>query len=150
VRIPFDGVYWFFKLPETRPPRGSITINGTPDEIGFRSTDSTPLIMEAHQNLANHLDLSCCEAIEVSLRSTEALPGTVIMQVILMDSTLPFQSPVSLGDVEVTTAHPLRFHIPEHLETPTFDEVTIRFLPYPSRNTVSPRIAVVDFVMVPR
>jgi hypothetical protein len=150
VKIPFDGIYWFYKLPDLRPPAGSTVVYGTPDQVGFRSTDSSPLVMEAHQNLTSHVNLTCCTDIEVGVRHSDREPGTVKLELILSDSSRPFQEPLSLRQVGLGPMGPVRFHIPEHRLLTTFDEVTIRFHLESGRETVSPRIAIIDLVMIPR
>jgi len=44
VKIRFDGVYWFFRPPDVEPPGDATVLHGAPDETGFLSTDSTPLL----------------------------------------------------------------------------------------------------------
>lgn len=58
LSIPFYGAYWFFKLPDTKPPPGSYVTHGTPTEIAFHAPDHRLLVMEAHQNLGKLIDLA--------------------------------------------------------------------------------------------
>src|SRR5690349_19211156 len=51
LSIPFNGVYWLFRAPDSRPPRGTREAHGSPEIVSMRSTDPSPILMEAHQNL---------------------------------------------------------------------------------------------------
>ena len=57
--IPFDGVYWFFKSPDAQPPTDSRQAHTTPDIVEIHSTDRRPLLIEAHDHLANLIELNC-------------------------------------------------------------------------------------------
>jgi hypothetical protein len=161
VKIPFDGVYWFFRPPQTRPPGESVTAYGSPHETRFRSTDSTPILMEAHQTLAGHVDLTGCREVEVGIINSDRLPGSIGLEVVLTDSAEPFAQPLSLGISEAPplSAMPalasaareqtLRFRLPDSRQISSFDEITVRYHLGPSRQTESASIAVEYIVLVP-
>ena len=159
LRIKFTGEYWFFRWPNSRLPSSAEVMFGRPDEIGFRSTDSTPLVMEAHQFLQNHIDLSCCSRIEVHVRNADGLPGVIALQLLLSDSSTPLIRPLSLGQEIVAKRETfqqesrevaLAFEIPEAPSISSFDQLTFRIYPDVQRRTVSPRVAIRDFTLIPR
>jgi len=47
LSIPFFGVYWLFRAPDTHPPENSLQARGSPAEHTFRSTDHRPLIAKS-------------------------------------------------------------------------------------------------------
>jgi hypothetical protein len=161
LRIRFDGVYWFFRFPAVRPPPEAIDMDGNPAELRFRSTDETPLIMEAHQKLGGDVELECCDRIEVVMRDADTHPGTVALEVILRESAL-WTSSLSLGRIAIAAIQPfghlrkrlgqrtVSFPVPHHPSMPAFNEVTIRFHLDSSRWTFSPKMAIEELVMIPR
>jgi hypothetical protein len=161
LRIRFDGVYWFFRFPAIQPPAEAIDMDGNPAELRFRSTDETPLIMEAHQKLGGDVELECCERIEVVVRDADTHPGTVALEVILRESAL-WTSSLSLGRIAISAVQPfghlrkrlgqrtVSFPVPRRPSMPAFNEVTIRFHLDSSRWTFSPKIAIEELVMIPR
>lgn len=40
--IPFNGVYWFFRTPDIRPPAGSHQAFGTADRFDTQDSASSP------------------------------------------------------------------------------------------------------------
>ena len=161
LRIRFDGVYWYFRFPAVRPPQEAIDMNGNPAELRFRSTDETPLIMEAHQKLGGDVELECCERIEVVMRDADTHPGTVVLEVILSESEL-WTNSLSLGRIAISAIQPfghlrqrlgqrtVSFPVPHSSSMPVFNQVTIRFHLDSSRWTFSPKMAIEELVMIPR
>lgn len=161
LRIPFDGLYWVFKPPDPEPPFGAPVLSGRPNEKGFRSTDSTPLIMEAHQRLAWRVDLQCCRKVEVTVQNADRHPGTVRLELVLIDSSRSRPAELSTGvapvltspleafgkTVEVTEA--LTYLLPETRSIDGFNEVKLRFRLDASRETLAPRIAIEQLLMIP-
>lgn len=159
ITIPFYGAYWFFKLPDTKPPPDSYTTHGTPVELTFFAPDSRPLIMEAHQDLGKLINLACCREIRIEIENADRYPGTVSMELVLVNSKQGQKAEVSLGSAPVTSApgdpgtaskETLTFPIPPHTTISQFDELTIRFPRQKQRNNRSAKIAIKRFVLVPR
>jgi hypothetical protein len=159
MKIKFNGVYWFFRWPNRRLPSTAESIFGRPDEIGFHTTDATPLIMEAHQFLPNHIDLACCSRIDVDVRNADGFPGTIAVELLVSDSSFPLVRPFSLGQSVVTELESIQeksrnvtldFDIPESPSILSFNQITFRFYPNINRRTVSPRIAIRDLILIPR
>ena len=161
--VPFNGVYWFFKAPDVRPPRGSREAHGSPEMLSTRSTDRRPLSMEAHQNLGTLVDLDCCSRIQVAIRNTDRYPGTVSLELILTDTSLPRKPSQSLGSILVKSTRPwqlygdrppvgetLSFEIPAHSAIHHFDEATIVFRLDRARADFGAKIAIERFVLIPR
>jgi hypothetical protein len=162
ISIPFYGAYWFFKLPDSKPPANSYVTHGTPAEMTFFAPDSRPLIMEAHQNLGKLIDLACCREIRIEIRNADRYPGTVSMELVLVNSREGQRGEVSLGSAPVTSApdqtgdpgvpmrETLTFPIRARTAIRQFDELMIRFPRMKNRISRSAKIAIERFVLVPR
>ena len=161
--IPFNGVYWFFRAPDVRPPKGSREAHGSPEMFNTRSTDRRPLFMEAHQNLGTLIDLDCCSTIQVTIRNADRYPETVSLELILTNVSLPGKPSQSLGSIMVKSTRPwqlygdrpsvgetLSFRIPGNSAIRRFDEVTIRFHLDPDRGDFGAKIAIERFTLIPQ
>ena len=161
--IPFHGVYWFFKFPDTRPPEHSYKAKGSPEKMGLHSSDPYPLQMEAHQDLSSLVDLNCCRRIQVAIHNADRHPGTVSLELQLRNRRQPGKARASLGRVTVTSKPPnetddnaepveeiLSFDVPPTAAIRQFDEITILFRLHPGRAGASARIAIDRFVFLPR
>jgi hypothetical protein len=161
--IPFDGVYWFYKFPDRKPPKDSYSTRGSPSATAFRSSDSLPLQMEARQNFPNLLDMSCCSRIAVEIVNADRAPGTVSLELILTNLRLPGDPAQSLGRLPVTSTpqwltgsevrsvpEVLSFAIPPNPRIRKFDSATVRFIREGRRNLSSAKIAIQQFTLVPR
>jgi len=154
LSIPFYGAYWFFKLPDDKPPPNSFVTHGTPASMTFYAPDSRPLIMEAHQNLGKLIDLRCCREIQIEIQNADPYPGTVSMELVLVNTRSGQQGSVSLGFAPVKSDAPtketLTFPVPAQSPIRQFDELTIRFPRRRTRIFRSAKIAIERFVLVPR
>lgn len=159
LQIPFFGVYWFFRSPDARPPKDSVEMRGTPAALTFRSHDRRALIMEAHQNLGTPFQISCCSSVQLSITNRNRAPGSVAIELILVDTfdaIKPFQS---LGVLPVQSifrgdgpgvSEVLEYPIPEAAKLVQFDEFTIRFhRPYLAARE-SANVAIDGFTLKPR
>jgi hypothetical protein len=163
VSIPFYGAYWIFKTSDKTLPPGAIDARGDPDSIVFKTTDFSPISMEARQNFGSPIQLSCCGAIELVISNADRRPGTVRVELILTNTTLPGQPGQSLGVLPVnSTLHwfpgddrppvteVLSFRLPAQPAIQSFDEATIRFEMQSPRERWSAKIAVKKFRLIPR
>ena len=163
VSIPFYGAYWIFKASDKTLPAGAIDMRGDPDSLSFKTTDFSPISMEARQNFGLPIQLSCCGAIELVISNADRRPGTVRVELILTNTILPGQPRQSLGILPVnSTLHwfpgddrppvteVLNFRLPAHLSIQSFDEATIRFEMQSPRERFSAKIAVQKFRLIPR
>jgi hypothetical protein len=162
VSIPFYGAYWFFKASDRTLPTGTIEMRGDPTLSGFKTTDFTPISMEARQNFASLIDLSCCGAIEVVISNGDRRPGTVEVELILANTRSqdkPHQSlgmcPVNSslrwfsGDDRPPVAETLRFRVPAQPGIRSFDEAIVRFGLKSPRQQWSAKISIEKFRLIP-
>ena len=163
VSIPFYGAYWIFKTSDKTLPAGAIDVRGDPDSLTFKTTDFSPISMEARQNFGSSIQLSCCGAIELVISNADRRPGTVRVELILTNTILPGQPALSLGVLPVnSTLHwfpgderppvteVLSFRLPAQPAIQSFDEATIRFEMQSPRERFSAKIAVEKFRLIPR
>jgi hypothetical protein len=153
--IPFDGEYWMYRWPFSAPPAGSFIYNGSPTNVSYRSTDETPLRMDAHQVLDREIDLSCCSRIDIEILNADTHPDSVTLELLVSDRGA---RPVSLGR-QLVTSHPEGSSksvrpVSETLEFSALpmnvDEIKVRFHRMLSRTGRSARIAITRFLLVPR
>jgi hypothetical protein len=163
MKIPFNGVYWYFKAPDTRPEQDAHIQRGSPTKLDVSSTDWLPILMEARQNLATPIDLNCCSQIRVAIQNADNRPGKIALAVILTNTTLPGKPSVFLGQSPVVSSRAiqfsinrppvsevLNFRIPEHPKVRQFNEITVLFQPDPERALAGAKIAIQEFALVPR
>jgi hypothetical protein len=163
LSIPFHGVYWVFQAPDSRPSAQSHIAHGSPEKFNIRSTDGRPLQLEARQNLARLVDLACCSGIQVAIQNTDRYPGTVSLELVLRNTTLPGAPYQSLGTAVVASTRPwtlygkrpavseiLSFNLPADLKLRQFDEISVVFQLSPNRSDVGARIGIERFTLIPR
>jgi hypothetical protein len=161
--IPFNGVYWFFKAPDLRPPRTSRETQGSPDLLDIHSTDRRPLSMEAHEHLGSLIDLGCCSRIQIAIRNADLYSETVSLELTLINGSLPGKPSQSLGSVIVKSTPPwklydnrplanetLNFVVPPNPAIRRFDEVRVVFRLDAFRADDGAKIAIDHFVLIPR
>jgi len=86
VVIPFDGPYWYFKAPSERPGPHAHVAHGRATDVSVSSSDSAPLLMEAHQNLGPSIDLACCSEIDIAVTNADIRPGRIALGLRLTDT----------------------------------------------------------------
>ena len=163
VIIPFDGVYWFFKSPDLQPPEDSREAHVSPDKVDIRSTDRRPLLIEAHDYLANLINLDCCSRIQVAIRNADRYPRSVSLELIVADTSLPRHPSMSLGRMMVSStpawslyekrppvSETLSFPISASRPLKSFDEVKVVFRLDRARADVAAKVAIDHFVLIPR
>jgi hypothetical protein len=161
--IPFDGVYWFYKAPDTRPPATSREAHGSPEMVSIRSTDRRPLRMEAHQHLGTLINLNCCSRIEIAIRNADRYRESVSLELVLTDSASSDKRSQSLGRVMVKStrkwkfyddrppaAETLSFVVPASSEIHRFDEITVVFRLDADRADAGAKIGIDHFTLLPR
>ena len=151
VGIPFSGEYRMFRWPATRPPPRSIIRRGSASELAFRTTDGVPIEMEARQKLDPPVAINCCRAIQLAIVDADHYPGTVSLEVILIDSA-SVNTAQSLGTIEVGSGSPeqkLTFSIPATTPLRKFDELKVVFHRQAMRADKSARVAIERFVLLP-
>ncbi len=161
--IPFYGVYWFFKAPDSQAPAKSREAHGSPEMFNIRSTDRRPLSMEARQNLGTFINLNCCGRIQIAIRNTDRYPESVSLELVLINTSLPGKPSQSLGRAIVNSTRPwklyddrppttetLNFLIPSKTAIQRFDEVMIVFRLDADRADAGAKIGIDHFTLVPR
>lgn len=160
-RIPFQGVYWIFRQPDTEPPPHSFQSEGDPESIFLRSMSYRPMRVLARQNFGRLIDLHCCARLRVLLRNGDPNPGTVQLELAVRDTRTPANPPSSLGRQPLRSAlalslpgnaKPIQESIdfPVPTNAPLFDEAILTFRLDPTRNRRAARVAVEAFVFLPR
>jgi hypothetical protein len=153
VGIPFSGEYWMFRWPAERPPRRSVIRRGNAAELSFHTTDGRPLQMEAIQRLDRPVEIRCCREIQVAVHNDDQYPGTVSLELTLIDTRVAINVSQGLGTSAVgaptTDEQVLRFRIPRVTALRRFDEIKIAFKRARLRADRSARIAILRFVLVP-
>jgi len=150
--IPFSGQYWMYRWPAKRPPPGAAIRRGSASDFSFHTTDGWPMDMEAHQILDQPVDMHCCTRIQLDIHNNDAYPGSVSIELILIDSAVanPGQT---LGSVDAGPPSPseqvLNFRMPSNLALPQFDELKVVFHRARFRADKSAKIAIDRFVLVP-
>jgi hypothetical protein len=163
IIIPFDGPYWYFKAPSTKPgPRAHIA-HGKSTDVTVRSSDWAPLLMEAHQNLGPPIDLACCSEIDVAVTNADTRPGTIALSLLLTDSNSIGKPSHDLGDRIIVSSEAaqipmnrqpvkevLRFPVSRSAAMRRFDEITIVFLPANERARGGAKVSIQSFTLIPR
>ncbi|HEX4155675.1 MAG TPA: hypothetical protein VHY48_08690 [Acidobacteriaceae bacterium] len=153
--IPFDGQYWYFKQPANRPGPNPHVVQGDPTKTRIASTDSLPIVMEAHQRLRTPMEAHCCRALELNVVNADAVPGSITMEVQLRgehgyvaslgDKVLASSlvSPMPLHRAPVHEM--LVFQLPRGAKERAFDEITVKVKPERSRSLAAPEVAIQSF-----
>ncbi len=157
-KIPFDGQYWYFQWPDSRPGPDAHVVHGDPTKNRVKSTDNYPIMMEAHQRLANPLEANCCRTLQLNVVNADAVPGKITLEVQLRERNGKTASSVLLGSkvLASSTVSPMPLHrgpVPETLEFQIprgakgmkFDEITVKVKPEISRSLGAPEVAIESF-----
>jgi hypothetical protein len=162
VVIPFDGAYWYFKQPDTRPRADAMIEQGDPLRANVRSTDRRELAMEAHQTLPTPISADCCHAIRVELLNGDNRLGLIRIELLLKDRSGRPGSSLSLGTLPIPSSEDrhislsrapipesLRFKMPVAAHGSRFDEMTLVIKPSSDRALAGAKIAIQNFVLIP-
>ena len=163
VVIPFDGPYWFFKAPARRPAREAHVAHGKATEVNVHSSDSNPLMMEAHQTLGSVVDLRCCAALDLRVLNADKRPGAIDLGIVLTDSTAAGRPSLYLGEQTLPSSTPLviphdrapveetlHFTIPAAARALRFNEITVVFHTAPFHARYGAKVEIRNFVLIPR
>ncbi len=154
-KIPFDGQYWYYQWPDSRPGAHAHVVAGDPMKSRIHSTDSYPIVMEAHQRLAKPVEANCCRTLQLDVANADAVPGSITLEVMLRDehgyvaslgnkvlaSSMVSPMPLHRAPVEET----LTFQIPRGAKDRAFDEITVKVKPERSRSLAAPEVAIESF-----
>ncbi len=161
--IPFDGSYWYFQAPEHGPGIHPHLAHGDPVAVSIYSTGWVPLAMQAHQTLAQPVDLRPAGALQVTVRNGDNRMGRIDMGVLLTDSTAPGKPSMYLGTEPILSTEAdhfafksnpvtdvIRYAIPERRAIGKFDGITVLFFPDATRATLGARVGIQQFELMPR
>jgi hypothetical protein len=148
--IPFSGEYWMFYWPRRRPPKSSLLEFGDPNDFKFTAADFSRLSMEARQTISAPIDVESCGSIEVDITSTDPMPGTVFLELILADTRTTQAPRQSLGEVEARATGKLHFEVPSQSAIQEFDEIAVVYRLQPPRVHRSANISINSFLLIPR
>jgi hypothetical protein len=162
VIIPFDGAYWYFKQPDTRPKPDALIQQGDPIKANVRSTDHRELAMEAHQTLPTPISGDCCHTLRIDLLNGDDRPGPIRIELLLRDTSGKPDSSLLLGIIAIPSSQlqhiplnrapvpeSLRFQMPATAHGRRFDEITVVIKPSSDRALAGSKIAIQNFVLVP-
>jgi hypothetical protein len=161
--IHFDGSYWYSQpWGKSRGIKPHVE-RGSPLTVNIRSTNYIPLIMEAHQSLADAIPLTCCREIRVTIENYDNAPGVISLGVLLTDSTSLGKPTLYLNQQTIVSTEPgrftvkpvpatevLSFVVPGSPKIRRFDEMTVFFFPDTERPNRGARIAIQQFELIPR
>jgi len=163
VTIPFDGPYWYFKAPNRRPGPQPHIAHAKATDVNVRSTDSEPLLMQAHQNLGLPISLACCREIDINLTNADTRPGAISLAIVLTDTASPGHPSKNLGALPIPSSQAdpmplnrdpvkevLRFPIPRLAAPHQFDEITVDFLLAPRHARAGAKVSIDSFELIPR
>jgi hypothetical protein len=163
VFIPFDGPYWYFKPPNHRPGLQAHVAHAKAIDVNVRSTDSEPLLMEAHQNLGLPISLAHCGEIDISLTNADTRPGAISLTLILTDSASPGHPSRRLDTLPIPSSQldpmplkrdpvkeVLRFPIPHSAGLHEFDEIAIDFQLSPRHARAAAKVSIDSFELIPK
>jgi hypothetical protein len=154
--IPFTGEYWVLH-GRSRPPESARVLRGDPTQFHFTGVQHAWLRMQARQSLPMAIDWSCCAAIDVRVRSTDASAETIGLELFLVDTkvTGSMKGAQSLGTRVLSrgeadeSEQTLRFALPLHLGVRRFDEIGISFQLGGTRRWRSANVAIEGFRLIP-
>lgn len=161
--IPFNGSYWYFQASRQGPGLHPHLAHGDPVAANIYSTGWVPLAMQAHQTLAEAVDLRSCGAMQITVRNGDNRRGQIEMGMLLTDSTLPGKPSMYLGIQPLVSTLPnhfalkinpvneeVKFTIPERRAIRKFDDITVFFFPDEQRVTLGARVGIQQFELMPR
>jgi hypothetical protein len=153
--IPFYGPYWYFKFAGETPGKDARLAKGDPLKVKIQSTDRFPLLMEAHQRLAEPIETARCGEMRVVV-TNDANLGAIAVGITVTDSSSKRNSALNLGvqhgsvNASGQTEEIFTFSFPKRSSLEKFDAITVSFLPDAQHATYGRKVAVEKFVIVPR
>lgn len=158
VVIPFDGSYWYFKHAGDTPDGAVRRERGDPRRVTIRSTDSLPLLMEAHQVFEPPLHAGAARALRVRVTNADDRPGAIALEVIVKGrqgahslGTLPLRSSTAeyVGPGRQPVEETLVFPLPQAARTEPIESLTVRLKPDTTRALAAPLVAIQSFALQP-
>ena len=163
VVIRFNGPYWVLQAPSKRPGPEAHVAQGTPAKVHIESNNALALVMNAHQKLAHAIRVARCRQIEIEIENRDNKEGLVSLGVLLTDEESSPKRTLYLGQQPVVSTEPghffvkttpaydtVRFSVPPSAPMRTFNGITVMFLPDIEHTFVAPKIAILQFKLLPR
>ena len=140
-----------FRPPQLRPPLSSIVRQSSPRELSFMTTDHALLNMEAYQALNPPIDPRCCGRIQLAILNSDRYPGTISLQLALVESGVPRDRIEWLGSVTPGAGYrqTLDFPMRQPSLLQQFDGIKVVFRRARVRADRSARIEIERFVLIP-
>ena len=131
--------------------------------VDIESNNGLPLVMKAHQALSIPIRTSRCREIQVEIENRDNTAGAIWLAVLLTDTTSAQNQTLYLGEQPIISTEPghfsvkrspafetLRFSVPTNGNVKKFNEVTVQILPDIEHALVAPKIAILQFQVLPR
>jgi hypothetical protein len=161
--LRFNGAYWYVQPPDKRPGPMAHEAHGTPLGVNIQSNNSSPVVMDAHQNLSTSIRITRCRQIEVGIENSDNKAGSISLALLLTDRTAPQRPELSLGQQPIVSTEPghfsfkrspvyetVHFSVPPIASIKKFNEITVLVLPDIEHTFVAPKVAIVQFQLFPR
>jgi hypothetical protein len=161
--IPFNGAYWFVQPPDKRPGPTAHETRGTPMTMDIHSNNGVPLVMDAHQSLPAPVRIARCRKAEVEIENHENRAGAISLALLLTDGTSTHERTLYLGEQPIISTEPghfsfktspvvetLSFAVPASGDIRKFNEITVLVLPDVEHTFIAPKIAILQFRLLPR
>jgi hypothetical protein len=163
IVLRFNGAYWYVQPPDKRPGPMAHQAHGTPIGVNIQSNNSSPVLMDAHQNLSTSIRITRCREIEVEIENRDNQAGSISLALLLTDRTSPQRPELYLGQQPIVSAEPghfslkrspvyetVQFSVPPIARIKKFNEITVLVLPDIEHAFVAPKVAIVQFQLFPR
>jgi hypothetical protein len=163
VVIRFSGEYWYLQPPDNQPGADAHKAEGTPLDVNISSSNSFPLMMQAHQFLRPAVRLSRCREIRIDIADREDTAADIKASVWLKDSTAKERPSVYLGQLPIVASQKrsfgvgsppaqvtLSFAVPLTDRKRKFDEITVMLVTDTAHQRVGPHVAIEQFEFIPR
>lgn len=161
--LRFDGPYWYLQPPQKAPGRMAHSAKGTPLAFDIQSSNSMPLVMDAHQYLSSSIRVARCREITVEFANFDNKNGAISLGVLLTDGTSAKKPTLYLGQQPIMSTESgqfsiksapvfetLRFSLPMNARIQKFNEITVLILPDIEHTFEAPKIAIEQFELFPR
>ncbi len=161
--LRFNGTYRYFQPPQKAAGAGAHQAQATPLKVDIQSSNSMPIMMDAHQSLAASVPIARCREIDVEVANTDNRAGIVPLSVLLSDESSLQKRSIDLGQQPIVPTEltqfaiksapvieTLRFAVPANARVRKFNAITVLVLPDIEHEFVTPKIAVQEFQLFAR
>ena len=163
VTIRFTGSYRYVQPPSKHPGPHAHHAYGTPLHADIESSNSIPVIMDAHQKFAAPVQTDRCSTIQVDVANLDNVAGSISLAMLLGNDSAGRTRTLYLGQQPFLSTQPdhfllksrpvfetLSFSLPMRANLRKFDEITVVVLSDTQHSFVAPKIAIEAFRLFPR